>query len=312
MVMFGRRKPPTPEERPDEQRDEAFPYFTSRQAARFREVARQGFAEAGLEVTMYADHVIDSSGRVFGLANVAAICRQAEHGEPDWREITSDHARRTVRSMDEPSPFETMSHEQLLAATYLRILATADLGQVDASYARPVTDGISEVLNLDLPETVATFLDVHVESLGPLEDLRRAGLANLRRVRVDGHQLFEHQGGRIEILLGESMFTASTLLILDDVLARQGITDGGVNGVLVAAPYRHQLAFHVIRDLSALPSLGLLASFAHTGFSQAPGPVSPHVYWWRHGSLRRLTEHGPQGIGIRVDEELAEVMESLA
>jgi hypothetical protein len=105
MPLFGRRKQAAPEGPPDE----TFGFFTVEQAARFRDLARQGFAEAGLEVTVYADHVVDDAGRQFGLANVAAVCHNAPKGEREWRAITATHAAQIVRGMDAPSPFETMS-----------------------------------------------------------------------------------------------------------------------------------------------------------------------------------------------------------
>ncbi len=43
MPLFGRKQPAVPDGPPDE----AFPFFTTAQAAHFRDLARQGFAEAG-------------------------------------------------------------------------------------------------------------------------------------------------------------------------------------------------------------------------------------------------------------------------
>ncbi|WP_202879236.1 hypothetical protein [Nocardioides cynanchi] len=299
--------------RPDagEARDETFGFFTTSQAAVFRDLVRQGFAQAGLEVTAYADHVVDSSGRVFGLGNVAAECHNDERGERAWREITTRHTDRIVRATDAPSPFDTMTPAELYAGTYVRLVPTADLLQVRAAYAREVAEGVSEVLNVDLPESVAMFLDEHVERFGPLADLRRAGLVNLRAVPFDQHEMLEHQGGRVDILLGDSMFVASSLVVLGDVLTRLGLPTPGRYGVFVAAPFRHQLAFHVLGDATAIPSLNVLAALARAGYDDAPGPVSPDVFWWRDGSLERLTVNEPDGIRIDVGPELTEVLDRL-
>jgi hypothetical protein len=306
VPLFGRKRPAVPDGPPDE----TFTFFTSVQAARFRDLARQGFAEAGLEVTMHPDHVVDDAGRMFGLGNLAAACHNADRGEKDWRTITRDHAARIVRSLDQPSPFETLSRAELLASTYLRLTPTADLAPVRTTYAREVVDGISEVLNLDLPETVMTYLDEHVEQLGPLEDLRRVGLVNLRRVRFDERQkVAAPGGGAFDVLLGESMFTASKLLVLEEVLAEQRLDHVKENGVLVVAPFRHQLAVHPIRDSSVVPALQGLALFAQLGHDDAPGPLSPHVYWWRAGSLRQLSRRGPDGVEIQPDDDFSEVLE---
>jgi hypothetical protein len=306
MPIFGNRHPS------DEPHDETFAFFTTSQAALFRDLVRQGFAEAGLEVTAYADHVVDASGRVFGLGNVAAECHNDERGEGAWREITSRHTDRIVRATDAPSPFDTMTRAELYAATYPRLMSSQDLRQVQVTYAREVAEGIREVLNVDLPESVATFLDEHVERFGPHEDLRRAGLANLRTVTFDQHEVLEHQGGRVDILLGDSMFVASTLVVLADVLAGLGIPPPGPRGVFVAVPFRHQLAFHVLHDATAIPSLNVMAAFARAGYDDAPGPVSPDVFWWRDGVLERLTVNEPDGIRIEVGPELTDVLNELA
>jgi hypothetical protein len=308
MPSFRNR--PQPDE--GEPRDETFAFFSTSQAALFRDLVRQGFAEAGLEVTAYADHVVDSSGRVFGLGNVAAECHNDERGERAWREITSRHTDRIVRATDAPSPFDTMRPAELYAATYVRLMPTRDLHQVRVTYAREVSDDIREVLNVDLPESVATYLDEHVERFGPLADLRRAGLANLRTVTFDQHEVLEHQGGRVDILLGDSMFVASTLVVLADVLAGLGIPPPGPRGVFVAVPFRHQLAFHVLHDATAIPSLNVMAAFARAGYDDAPGPVSPDVFWWRDGVLERLTVNEPDGIRIEVGPELTDVLNELA
>jgi hypothetical protein len=300
-------------QQPDESepRDETFTFFTTSQAALFRDLVRQGFAEAGLEVTAYADHVVDSSGRVFGLGNVAAECHNDERGERAWREICSRHTDRIVRATDAPSPFDTMTRAELYAATYPRLMPSRDLRELRVSYAREVADDVREVLNVDLPESVATFLDEHVERFGPLADLRRAGLANLRTVRFDRHEVLEHEGGRVDVLLGDSMFVASTLVVFADVLAGLGIPAPGPRGVFVAAPFRHQLAFHVVRDATAIPSLHVMAAFARAGYDDAPGPVSPDVFWWRDGALEKLTVNEPDGIRIVVGPALTDVLNEL-
>jgi hypothetical protein len=306
MPLFGRRKAGAPSGPPDE----TFPFFSVDQAARFRDLARQGFAEAGLEVTVYADHVVDDAGRQFGLANLAAVCHNADKGEREWRGLTAHHAATIVRGTDEPSPFDTMARAELLAATYPRLVPAVDIAQLPMRYAREVVDGVSEALFVDLPETVVAFNDDQVERWGPLEDLRRAAFANLREVRFDERQTLAAapEGGSFEVFLGESMFTASKLLVLDEVLDQVGVEVDPANGVLVAAPYRHQLALHPIRDVSVLMALKGLPLFARLGFQDGPGPVSPHVYWWRGGELRQVTRDDPDGAAVHVDEDLTEVL----
>lgn len=308
MAMFGRRRDETPQPLPDD----TFPYLTTAQASWFRGLVRQGFAEAGLEVTVHADHVVDAQGREFGLSNAAALCHNDDRGETAWPTIVREHARRVVGAVDAPSPFDTMSAAELLASTYVRLMPAADIAPLELSYPPMFCDGVVAVLNVDLPESVTIYDDEHVEKFGPFDDLYRAGIANLRAVAFDDHHVVEHEGGRIDVLLGSSMFVASTILVLPDVVARYG---GGIveeYGVFVAAPFRHQLVFHVIRDASALASLNVLAGFALAGYADSVGPLSPEVFWWRRGEFRKLTEHDEDGISIQVDPDLAAMFEALA
>src|SRR5215468_4859701 len=205
--MF-RRPPGAPSGVPDA----AFPYWSRDQAQRFRALVRAALAEAGVEATVYADYAEDARKRQFGLGNLAAVCHNDGRGERAWRKIIEKHVR-TIMSGMEQSPFQTMLTSDILAATYLRLMPAEDV-RPNMSYARPVGPDLAEVFNLDLPETVAYFTDEHVNSLG-YDALREAGLSNLRAVQIDERRRLEHDGGAVEILLGESMFTASLLLVFE-------------------------------------------------------------------------------------------------
>jgi hypothetical protein len=218
--------------------------------------------------------------------------------------------RTIVSGMDEESPFTTMPPPDIFAATYLRLMPAEDV-LPGMSYARPVAPGLAEVLNLDLPATVAYFADEHVTSLG-YDELREAGLRNLRAVPIDEHRTLEHNGGAVEVLLGQSMFTASLLLVLEHVLDRYGLKADPGLGVFAGVPNRHQLDFHVVADARAIPSLNTLAAFTAAGYRDAAGVVSPSVYWWRPSGLRRISNLTPDGPRIEVDAELQSVLEALA
>jgi hypothetical protein len=301
--MF-RRSPDVPSSAPDA----AFPYWSSDQAQRFRALVRAVLAEAGVEATVYADYAEDARKRQFGLGNLAAVCHNDGRGERAWRKIIEKHVR-TIMSGMEQSPFQTMRPSDIFAATYLRLMPAEDV-RPNMSYARPVGPDLAEVFNLDLPETVAYFTDEHVASLG-YDALREAGLSNLSAVRVDEHRTLEQGGGAVEVLLGESMFTASLLLVLEHVLDRYGLKADPDLGVFVGVPNRHQLDFHVVADARAIPSLNTLAAFTAAGFRDSAGVVSPNVYWWRPSGLRRISTLTPDGPRIEVDAELQSVLETL-
>jgi hypothetical protein len=286
--------------------DAAFPYWSSDQAQRFRALVRAALAEAGVEATVYSDYAEAASRRKFGLGNLAAVCHNDNRGERAWRKIVENHVRTILSGMDGQSPFDTMPASGIFAATYLRLMPAEDV-LPNMSYARPVAPGLAEVLNLDLPATVAYFTDERVSGLG-YSALREAGLSNLKAVPVDKHETLQHNGGTIEVLLGESVFTASLLLVLEHLLDRYGLRADPDLGVFVGVPNRNRLDFHVAADARAIP---LLAAFTAAGYRDAAGVVSPNVYWWRPSGLRRISTLTPDGPRIEVDAELQAVLEIL-
>ena len=305
LVKLFRRSPDVPSSAPDA----AFPYWSSDQAQRFRALTRAALAEAGVEATVYADYAEDARGRKFGLANLAAVCHNDSRGERAWRKVIQTHVRIIVSGMDKQSPFESMPPSDIFAATYLRLMPAEDV-LPSMSYARPVAPDLAEVLNLDLPATVAYFTDEHVTRLG-YDALREAGLSNLSAVPISEHRTLERGGGAVEVLLGQSMFTASLLLVLERVLDRYGLRADPDLGAFVGVPNRHQLDFHVVADARAIPSLNTLAAFTAAGYRDSAGVVSPNVYWWRPSGLRRISALTPDGPRIEVDSELRSVFEAL-
>lgn len=305
LVKIFRR----PSDAPSSAPDTAFPYWSSDQAQRFRALVRAAFAEAGVEATVYADYAEDAGSRQFGLGNLAAACHNDNGGERAWRKIVESHVRTILAGVDGQSPFETMPLAGIFAATYLRLMPAGDV-LPNMGYARPVAPDLAEVLNLDLPTTVAYFTDKQVNSLG-YDALREAGLSNLGAVQVDEHETLKRNGGTVEVLLGESVFTASLLLVFEQVLDRYGLRADSDLGAFVGVPNRHQLDFHVVADAHAIQSLNILAAFTAAGYRDAAGVLSPNVYWWRPSGLRRISTLTPDGPRIEVGAELQAVLETL-
>lgn len=102
----------------DAPRDPEFSFFSAEEGTRFRAQMREAFAEHGLEVTVYADVVSDSSGRQFGLANLAAVCHNDERGPRAWPELVRQHVGMVLRTMDAPSALDTLPTEQIRAQLY--------------------------------------------------------------------------------------------------------------------------------------------------------------------------------------------------
>jgi hypothetical protein len=305
---FGRdEKTPAPPPRPDE----ALPFFSEDEAARFRSLVRSTFAELGMEVVVHADHMQADDGRTFGLWNLAAACHNDEDGEPGWPAAIERHVRITSAATARDELAE-MSEEELMSSVYVRLVESASLGQLgrdDVEYASEVAPGVLRLLVVDLPETVVTPAQSRLEERAPLPRLLDQGWRNLHGLldrEVFELDTLEHEGAAFSILLGESMMTATLVLMLPEVIERWAPGSRLDRGAFVCLPYRHQLAFHVIDDPEqALKTLMVMPQFAVRGFSDGTGPLSPHTYWWRDGELHQLTTFEDDGrIALTVPPEL--------
>ncbi|MFF5425698.1 MULTISPECIES: hypothetical protein [unclassified Streptomyces] len=298
----------------DAPRDPRFAYFSEREAALFRGGVRSAFAELGLEVTVYADHVIDDRGRQFGLGNLAAVCHQDPRGPRVWPRLIHRHIGLVVKAMDGPSALDTLPPEQIRSQLYPRVVSGEGIDPDTFGYARSLAPGLYEVLALDLPESVMTLTDEALDRLGDPARLRDRALRNLRGLPVEEHETVRDADGvSFEVILGDSFYTASRVLDLDGVVRRVTGLPLGEHGALVALPFRHQLAFHPIRDTSIIPALGTMASFAASGYEDTPGAISPYVFWWRDGTLTQLSERDADRGGLRivVGDDFQELLEHL-
>ncbi|MEV6654463.1 hypothetical protein [Streptomyces sp. NPDC051219] len=301
-------------DRSDAPRDPEFSYFSSDEGARFRGHVREAFAERGLEVTVYADMVKDSAGRQFGLGNLAAVCHNDDRGPRVWAEVAREHVGMVLRTMDAPSALDTLPAEQIRAQLYPRVIGSEGFNPHAFDYARPLAPGLHEIIALDLPESVMMLTDEALEPIGEVRELRARALENLRELPVEGHEVVKNsEGMRFDVLVGDSFYTASRVLVLDDLVQRVTGRRLGADGALVAMPFRHQLAFHAIRDVGVIQALSGMAGFAAAGYQDTPGAISPYVYWWRNGELIQLSDRDEDGDGLRivVGEDFQELLERL-
>ncbi|MCX5386330.1 hypothetical protein [Streptomyces sp. NBC_00083] len=296
----------------DVPRDFEFGFFSQDEGARFRALVREAFAELGLEVTVYPDSVKDSGGRRFGLGNLAAVCHNEPRGPRVWPELIRRHVGMVLRTMDAPSALDTMPPDQIRAQLYPRVISGDGLDPQSFGYARSVAPGLYEILALDLPESVMMLTDEALEPLGKVPDLRDMALRNLRELPVEGHERVKgDDGAHFDIVVGDSFYTASRVLALESVVRQVAGQEIPPDGALVAMPFRHQLAFHVIRDSGMVLALNAMASFAASGYEDTPGAISPYVYWWRGGTLTQLSDRDGEGLRIVVGDEFGELLERL-
>ena len=308
MRLFKRSKPASPP-------DDHLP-LTQHQASTLRTLVRTSFAEEGLEVVVHADHLEDDTGRKLGLWNLAALCK--DEPERTWPELV----RRHVAALAAPEDVEDLSDEALRTGVHLRLVER--LGFPDPTShprALPVGDDLLAVLSVDLPDTVTTPREDYWDERGGLDGWLGTGRANLLAVAVSDD--LEHQRvgppdgeGMFDVVVGDSFFTASTALLVDHLVRRFG-PDQGLDaaaepsplGVLVAVPFRHQVAWRVLDGTpDSAHALTNLFRFAMLGYGDAPGPLSPHVFWVRGDDWCQVTRIEGDQARVDVDDELARAL----
>lgn len=306
MPLFRRKRQSVP--------DSELPFLGEEDAQQLRALVREAFAEHGLEVTVHPDYVADAEGRQFGLWNVAAACHNDERGRRAWGEVVRTHVAIVLAAMDAPDPFESLTAEDAAARTYARVYEVASMPGLEDRPHVEIAPGLVGMLALDLPESVAVYGREEVDRLGGWQRLWEAGLANLRREEVEQHERVDGpDGARFDVVLGESVYTASTALLLPEQLSRLTGASSWEHGWLLALPNRHQLVVHVVQDMTVLGAIQGMARFAHLGYADAPGPLSPHVYWWSGAGYEQLTQEEADGsTAIHVDGRFADVLERLA
>ena len=293
--------------------DPDLPFVTVGQAGRIRSLVRTAFAENGLEVTVFGDHVRDDRRAVFGLWNVASACRSDPGGERAWPRIVGAHVRGLLATIGR-NIFAGLSVDEVRARTYARLYPEGELRSELFGYATEAMPGLLELLAFDLPDTVAVMRDSDVEEFGGPRALREAGLANLHAVPIEkAERVTTEQGASFDLLAGQSVYTASLALILPEVLRRLDRAVPCPHGVMACVPTHRQLATHVIRDRLVVPSLQLMARFAVSLYDSGVGPLSPSVFWRREGSWKVVSRLGLDGeVTIVLDEDLRRLLDQLA
>lgn len=316
MGLFGgRRRRDTDRSpvRPSEP-DEALTFLGTEDAQRVRALVRRSFADRGIEITVHPDHVVDDTGRRFGLWNVAAACHQDARGRAGWAEVVDQHVGRVLASMDAPDPFAALTPDDARARTFSRLYERDSVPDLTGFPHREFAPGLVELLALDLPEAVVVYNDERAAAHGGTEQLWEWGRANLRREPVERRERIElPDGGWFDVLLGSSVYTASRALLLPWLAAEVSGEEAGRHGWLLSVPHRQQVVWHLVRDLSVLPTVAAMAEFAAAGYGDSPGPLSPHVYWWDGSSYRQLTRYDDGGEAVLVaDPAFQAVLDQLA
>lgn len=316
MGIFNRAPRRDPEHAP---RDPVFAFLSEDEGALLRRQMREALAERGLEAEVVGEVAVDSAGRRYGLGNLAAVCHNDRRGVRAWPVLVRQHVDKVLRLMDAPSEVETLPVPELRRRLLPRLMPREAIPDLSGfGYADEVSPGLLRLFALDLPESVLALksglLERVAQRLGGLGKLDLELLAedNLRALPVERHEVLGHGDGlRVDLLSGESFFTASRALDLGALAPRLTGQPIGPDGALVAFPFRHLLAFHAIRDAGAIESLNALARLAAARHADSPGPVRPEVFWWRAGTLTPITEVTDGQVRVVVGAELQRLLERL-
>jgi len=297
--------------------DDDLPLLTRAQARRVRMLMRQAMAERGREVTVSGGHAQDDQGTMFSFRNIAAICRNDPQGEKAWPQLIGEYADMVLAISPEGTARELagMTAEQIRDRVFVMVKPADSLGPGVISHASApeFAPGLLELLAFDRPDSWVYLADDQVDRLGGRAWLREAALANLRALPAPGHQHFDREGGSLDVIYGESPYTASRLLTLPDLLTTVLGSAGAPYGVLAAMPCRHRAHIHVLRDSTAVPSLELMARYTRLVHREEPGPISPGLFWWHDGTWAALGPDTRDGTAtLRITGELAAILSELA
>jgi len=221
----------------------------------------------------------------YGLSNLAQLCHAVD--EREWPGTIGEHFDNLFAAADDESRVEELarSFEGIRSVFKVRLYPGASLGGMDP---RPpssweLAPGLTAVFVYDLPTTVQSASETHVESWGKSRDeLLSAALENVRADAVEVKPLAEGASAPVACV-ADHFFAASHALLLGERLPPQA-----KGSAVFAVPNRHALLYAPLVDLGIVESINRLIPIAGSMFEQGPGSISPSLYWWREGAVTLL------------------------
>lgn len=305
MGLFSRRNNKTPET--SQPADHAYPNVTAADADWIRATGVQILAGLGQQARVSADGTMleTASGTSFGLDNAMAKCLAAPR--ETWPQVLDKHFGSVVRGFAGPS-IDDLTRAQLETQVRTRLMPVDGLrrGEIDLTYARPVTEDLALVLCIDFPETVS-YVDSPRAREMDLEATYARGQQNTDAEPID--QVFTIDGTAVTVLQGESVFIASKVGNMER-LVQQVYGRPAPHGVFVAVPDRNTALLHLIESAEAIHAVGQLAGVAIEQFSRGVGALSQNTYHWQDGRFSTAAGlNATNGsIEIRPTEELTQIL----
>jgi hypothetical protein len=229
----------------------------------------------------------EQEGADYGLLNLAQTCHAA--GRSEWPSTIREHFDNAFRSSRDSEELDARSErlEDIRPSLKVRLYHTDYLDQMggEGLVHRVPAEGLIETLVYDLPGSVRTVPPDHLRKWGvPTDELFRMGLDNVKGEPPPLRQTFDvGKGAVIQALVGDSFFTASHALFLEQYLQPLPAF-----GALVALPHRHAVLFHPIENMRVIGAVNSMIPIAFGMYQEGPGSLSPGLYWWRAGVLTLL------------------------
>jgi hypothetical protein len=278
------------------------------QAAALGALAERAFRASGMPASYDGEGALHTGGSHYGLHNLATVVSRAP-----WKKWPSliDHHVALMAEIDRAEDAPVQRQQKLL-----KVCAQDGLPEPVEFDAPSGLPGILALPAVDLPTHVKEMMrTADVDALGGLEEFRRIGLENLRRLPLPSHEVFRADEARsdseVHIFTSDDFFGASRVLVLDHLLTSLLHTERPAHGCLVAVPNRHLLAVHLVSGVGVIAAIKLLVQIAE-GEQDAPGPISDGVFYLPpDGPGQRLTERDPDGVRIIADGAFAEALIAL-
>ncbi len=251
---------------------------------------------------------------VMGVLNLHGLARQcAQHERAQWRQVIHDYLDRIFAANEGDTQrmlgLGARSFSEVAGRLRARLYPQALLSQAKDILCRPGPEGTIEALVLDLPTAVRTISAVEAERWGLTPDsLFEAGRDSLRRALPERVQQFA-VGNEIvlHIFSGDSYYTASGLLIADDLFPPHL-----PHGALVSIPRHDVLIAHYIHNIGVVEALGIMARVATQMHEEEPGALTTNIYWYIDGECVHIPcELTEDGVEFSPPEAFEALLESL-
>jgi hypothetical protein len=287
------------------------PFFTASQHAIFDTLVRSELVGRGLVAQIEEGVVVATSGdenRRYGLLNLAQACARVPPER--WPEVVRGHFERVFAADDESAELAAKVDDFAAVRDQLRVRLFPPDVEGEGRVIWPVAEGIVAALVFDLPSAIRTVSQDEIAPWGrSLEELRAIALANLALEREPARERFDAQGVPLEAIHGESFFTASWALGLEEANDRARHP----HGTILAVPTRHGVLHHPVVDLGVIAAVNALALIADGMFKEGPGGISPSIYWVRGGRWSRIaTEIEGGRLSVTPPEDFVELLEALS